>query len=289
MRQALFVTDLHGDRGRYESLMAAILAESPDAVFIGGDLLPASIGFASGDAPADFVNGFLVPAFSRLRDAMEEAFPAVFILPGNDDARCEEEALIGAESLGIWRYAHMRRAGVGGWSVYGYACVPPTPFLLKDWERYDVSRYVDPGAVSPEEGFRTVPRAADEIRNGTIAGDLAALAGDDDLTRAIFLFHAPPYDTPLDRADLDGRTVDHAPVDVHVGSIAVRRFIESRRPAVTLHGHVHEACRLTGEWKVRIGDTVAINGAHDGPELALVSFDPERADEARRRLIRPDY
>jgi len=40
------------------------------------------------------------------------------------------------------------------------------------------------------------------------------------------VLHSPPYDTGLDRAALDGRSVDHAPLDVHVGSIAIRRFIE---------------------------------------------------------------
>lgn len=40
----------------------------------------------------------------------------------------------------------------------------------------------------------------------------------------------------------------YAPMDVHVGSIALRRFIEARQPLLTLHGHVHESARLTGSW-----------------------------------------
>ena len=115
--------------------------------------------------------------------------------------------------------------------------------------------------------------------------DLAALVNDDRMERAIFLFHTPPYDTPLDRAALDGKKYEHVPLDVHVGSIAVKRFIEQRQPLLTLHGHVHESARLTGEWKTRIGRTVCINAAHDGPELALVRFDPEFPDKASRELI----
>jgi len=34
-----------------------------------------------------------------------------------------------------------------------------------------------------------------------------------------------------------------------VGSIAVRRFIEERQPLLTLHGHIHESARLTGDWR----------------------------------------
>jgi Icc-related predicted phosphoesterase len=84
---------------------------------------------------------------------------------------------------------------------------------------------------------------------------------------------------------LDGKCHEHVPLDVHVGSIAIRRFIEQRQPLLTLHGHVHEAARLTGEWKIQIGTTVCINAAHDGPELALVRFDLESPQCATRELL----
>jgi hypothetical protein len=171
--------------------------------------------------------------------------------------------------------------------VFGYACVPPSPFRLKDWERYDVSRFLDPGCTPPEEGAHSVEFDADEVRFGTIARDLEALVGGEDLAEALFLFHAPPYRTALDRAALDGRTVDHAPLDVHVGSIAIRRFIEERQPALTLHGHVHESARLTGRWSDRIGRTHCLSAAHDGPELALVRFDPDDPGAATRELLEP--
>ena len=135
------------------------------------------------------------------------------------------------------------------------AYIPPTPFLLKDWERYDISRYVPAGSVSPEEGIRTVAVEENVIKWSTIQNELGALVGNDALDRAILLFHAPPSDTPLDRAALDGQMYEQVPIDVHVGSIAVRRFIEQRQPLLTLHGHVHEAARMTGEWK--------IDGPHD--------------------------
>ena len=94
-----------------------------------------------------------------------------------------------------------------------------------------------------------------------------------------------PLPENVDRAALDGVTVDHAPVDVHVGSIAVRRFIESRQPRVTLHGHVHESARITGAWSDRIGRTILLGAAHDGPELALVRFDPRAPEGATRELL----
>jgi Icc-related predicted phosphoesterase len=287
MDGCFFVSDLHGEPGRYRRLFERIAAESPAAVFLGGDLLPAALAPARGPdgAQAGFVADVLEPGFAAVRAALGARAPRVFLVPGNDDARAEEEALRAAAARGAWEYAHGRRLAFGRFTVLGYACVPPTPFRLKDWERYDVSRYVDPGCVSPEEGARTVAVDEGETRWGTIAGDLDALAGDADLADAVCLFHAPPYDTPLDRAALDGRSVDHVPLDVHVGSIAVRRFLERRQPLLSLHGHVHESARLTGEWRTRLGRTHCLTAAHDGPELALVRVDPARPGDATRELL----
>ena len=285
----LFCSDLHGRRDRYEKLFQAIESECPSGVFLGGDLLPELLaafgGDGDGDGDGDFVEHFLAAGFERLRERLGGDYPRVFLILGNDDFRAVEPALEDAEARGLWSYAHDRRLELGGFDVYGYSFVPPTPFLLKDWERYDVSRYVDPGCVSPEEGRRSVAIDPREARLETIQKDLERLAAAADLSRSVFLFHAPPYQTKLDRAALDGKAVDHVPLDVHVGSIAVRRFIEVRQPLLTLHGHVHESARLTGAWQDRINRTLMLSAAHDGPELALVRFELERPEAATRRLI----
>lgn len=285
MPNCFFATDLHGQRARYDKLLASITKEHPAAVFLGGDLLPRSTISVNQFGPADFVRDYLVPAFATTRDAMGKDYPGIFLILGNDDPRREEQAFVAAAAKGIWHYIHGRKLFWRDFPIYGLAYVPPTPFMLKDWEHYDVSRCVPPGCVSPEEGHRSVPADESEVKWATIQKDLTSLAGDDLLDRAVFLFHTPPSDTPLDRAALDGKTCEHVPLDVHVGSIAVRRFIEERQPLLTLHGHVHEAARLTGEWKIRIGRTVCINGAHDGPELSLVRFDLESPDAATRELL----
>jgi uncharacterized protein len=285
--RCFFVSDLHGHVDRYRKLVAKIADEVPDVVLFGGDLLPMALDrrWALGVDATDFLADFLVPELLRVRAAMGDGYPTVLVILGNDDPRFQEASVLHAAARGVWTYLHDRRVAVGDVAFYGYACVPPTPFQLKDWERYDVSRYVDPGCVSPEEGARTVPVPEHEARHATIARDLERLCGEDDLSRAVLLCHSPPYDTALDRAALDGRTIDHVPLDVHVGSIAIRRFIERRQPLVALHGHIHEAPRLTGTWRDRLGRTPVFTAAHDGPELALVRFDTEDVDGATRELV----
>jgi Icc-related predicted phosphoesterase len=280
--RCLFASDLHGREPRYLKLLDAIRAERPAAVFLGGDLLPPG---AQVPGVGGFLRDWLGPRLVSLRAALGSAYPRVLAVFGNDDPRSEERALAELEALGLLEHVHGRRVELFGIMAFGYACVPPTPFSLKDWERYDVSRFVDPGSLSPEEGFRSMPAPARDTRWGTIASDLEALAEGADLARAVFLFHAPPHGTALDRAALDGRTVDHAPLDVHVGSSAIRRFIETRQPLLTLHGHVHESARLTGAWQERIGRTLCLSAAHDGPELALVRFDLAAPEGATRVLV----
>ncbi len=287
MAMWLFASDLHGRTDHYLKLFRVIGDERPAAVLLGGDLLPSGGAALRGhrQAQQDFIRDFLVTRLHKLRTRLGSAYPRVFLILGNDDPRVEEESVTEGAAGGVWEYLHECQATCAGHDVYGYAYVPPTPFLLKDWERYDVSRHVDPGCISPEEGHRTVPVADNQIRYGTIQGDLAGLFGGRSLERAVCLFHAPPYNTSLDRAALDGMMVDHAPLDVHVGSVAIRRFVEERQPLVTLHGHIHESARLTGAWREQLGRTHCFSAAHDGPELALVRFDPADPAQATRTLL----
>ncbi len=287
MTDCIFASDLHGSIDRYEKLFAVIGSERPDAVFLGGDILPNGLLFRPSPEPSvgHFVNDFLTSKLVSLRDRLGSGYPEFFVILGNDDPRAEEAAIRQAQTAGLWNYIHNARGSLGSYSVYGYSNVPPTPFALKDWERYDVSRYVDPGCVPPNEGWLSVPLPDNQLEWATIKGDLETLTDDADLTSAVFLFHAPPYKTKLDRAALDGQKVDHVPLDVHVGSIAIERFIRSRQPLLTLHGHIHESARLTGEWRERIGRTYAFTAAHDGPELALVRFNLEHLHGATRELI----
>ena len=279
--QWVVAADLHGRPDRYRALWSAVEDRRPTCVLLGGDLLPP--GPVS--AAVRFVNGELAPALESLRARLGTAAPTVGLVLGNDDPSAAEPVLRAGEEAGLWCYLHRRWIEVGGIPVGGYNCVPPTPFALKDWERYDVSRYVDPGCVSPEEGRRTTVANADDVRYGTIAADLADLVAGVSPEHAVLLCHAPPHGTALDRAALDGAVVDHVPLDPHVGSIAVRRLIESWQPRLTLHGHVHESARLTGAWRERIGRTVCVSAAHDGPETALVVLDPERPEAAQRLLL----
>ncbi|MBN3035867.1 MAG: metallophosphoesterase [Bacteroidales bacterium] len=282
MINCFFVSDLHGRESRYLSLSAKIWKDRPAAVFMGGDLLPH--GLHRTDFTGHFVKDFLADIFTDLRTGMGNAYPHVFIILGNDDARSEESHIRECGETGVWQYMTMSCSEFMDFKVFGYPFVNPTPFRMKDWEKYDLSRFVDPGCIPPTDGFRTVPPDYDPEWD-TIQKDLQRLTQDEDLSRAVFLFHCPPYNTALDRAELDGQYIDHVPLDVHIGSIAIRRFIEERKPYLTLHGHVHESTRITGKWRDTVGSTPAFNAAHDQQELSIIRFDLQNPENAERILI----
>jgi Icc-related predicted phosphoesterase len=281
-----FVTDLHGYTDRYEKLFELINDEQPDAVFIGGDILPGgSANTAIDFSQEDFINNFLADGLRQLKRKLKENYPEIFIILGNDDDRAVETVMVEIATQKLWKYIHNRKIGFREFMIYGYAYVPPTPFRLKDWERYDVSRYEESGTISPEQGYYTFPVSDYDKRYATINKDIKALIQNDNLNKSIFLFHTPPYQTKLDRTDREGIKIDHAPVDIYTGSIAVKWIIEKYQPLLTLHGHIHESARLTGNWIDKIGRTYCFNSAHDGPELSLIRFDPDNLENVSRELF----
>ncbi|MCB2197145.1 MAG: metallophosphoesterase [Bacteroidetes bacterium] len=281
--KCFFVSDLHGKIDRYEKLIDKIKKELPDILFIGGDILPNFSSYVTAEFD-DFIKDYLIPKFKVLKSELKNQYPKVYIILGNDDPKVEENKIITGQELKLWEYLHNKKVIFKGYTIYGYANIPPTPFLLKDWERYDVSRYVDPGCVHPTEGKRSI-KENEDIEYATIYKDLNLLTNQDNLEKAIFLFHSPPYKSNLDRADLDDVIIDHVAPDVHVGSIAIQRFIQEKQPLLTLHGHIHESSRITGSWKDKIDETFMFSAAYELPELAIISFDLNHLDEANRILI----
>ncbi len=282
-----FVSDLHGKENRYEKLFSAIKSEKPGLVLVGGDMLPSGIlkSIIKHAEHYDFVRSYIKPGLDELRQHLGDDFPCIGVILGNDDPRSEEPSLIELEKSGLWHYIHFRQIQYGGFTICGYSYVPPTPFRLKDWERYDVSRFVDPGSTAPDEGIRTVEIPDYEAEYSTIKKDIEILTQDLNMKKTIMLFHTPPYDSYLDRAALDGMMFDHVPLDVHVGSIAVQRFIAEKQPMITLHGHVHESSRITGHWEQQFGETKSFSAAYDGEELALVKIDLGHPENAVRELL----
>lgn len=221
----------------------------------------------------------------QLKASMGDGYPNIFVILGNDDARMGEDVMRQVETQGLWEYCHCRPVKWREFMVYGYSYIPPSPFRLKDWERFDIMPTVTPGSIAPKQGIFTIQVSQHHLEHATIAQDLAQLAAGAPFERSIFLFHSPPYACVLDRAGLDGQYINRVPLDVNVGSRAIQRFITEKQPLLTLHGHIHESTRLTGSWREKFNRTESFNAAHDGPELSLIRFNPYNLAHATRELL----
>ncbi len=149
-----------------------------------------------------------------------------YVCPGNDD-RPETDAVIARST--VVELAEGRAVEVDGVEMISTGWSTPTP-----WQTY---------RECPEE------QLADRIHR--------MIAGLRDPGRAIFNLHCPPYRSKLDEAP----ALDSALRPLHggqllrpVGSTAVRDAIMRYQPALSLHGHIHEARGVA-----RLGRTLAIN------------------------------
>jgi uncharacterized protein len=110
-----------------------------------------------------------------------------------------------------------------------------------------------------------------DISEEELGGKLEAMASQlADPTRAIFNLHVPPFGSGLDVcAKLDTSVDPPRPLvgeEINAGSTAVRAAIERYRPAIGLHGHIHESSGI-----VKIGPTVCINPGSEYGEGVLRS------------------
>lgn len=278
MTKVLFVSDLHGNQSKYDCLFEQLFLEKPDALFLGGDLFP-PFGQLYDRRGKNFRKLFL-NRFKRIKEKLGKDYPEVFIILGNDDPIDEEENFLNPKYGGYWNYVNMGKSRLGKYSVYGYSYIPPTPFIIKSWERYDVSRYIDPGCTHLFDENNINPLNMETYP--TIKEDLERLTLGKNMNLAILVTHVPPYQTNLDRAALDGMFFNHAPLDTNIGSIAIRRFIEERQPLLTLHGHVHESTKITGNWMQKIGRTYCFSAAGEHDCLPIVKFELENIAMATR-------
>jgi Icc-related predicted phosphoesterase len=260
-----FTSDLHGSGELYEQVMALAATRRPRAVILGGDLAPHGTGAPGVSHQRVFLEGFLVEFARRLREAVPDA--ELLLMMGNDDWAANLECLHAHDGR-LWRVLHERSFVVRGARVAGLSWVPITPFVLKDWERWD-----DGGDETPARLDGVTSRAGAVLplrfdpgrRTPTLADALGELAQAGPPGETLFVLHSPPQGT---RCDMIGPA--H-----HVGSRAIRAFVERHQPPLVLSGHIHESPRISSSYRDTIGRTVVVNPGQFGTSrLCGVWFDP---------------
>lgn len=169
----------------------------------------------------------------ELADArMSEYGIETYVMAGNDDPWVCDEVIAAARHVQPCDDQVLR---VGPHEMISLSYANPTP-----WH--------SPRELDEDALYARIKRLADQV---------------EDPSSSIFNLHVPPYDSGLDRAreineDLTLVYKSGQPVEIPVGSTAVREVIEEYQPLVSLHGHIHES---RGE--ARIGRTLAINSGSE--------------------------
>ena len=160
-------------------------------------------------------------AAARVIVAFRRFCPRVFAMAGNLDRRSADDFLT-EEGINLHGRARLLAKGGDRLLVIGLGGANPTPFFT-------------PNEFGEEEMARLLDEAWRQARVLTVNGQNFP---------TLFLTHAPPHGTQVDRLK-NGR---------HVGSKAVQAFIERHQPALCICGHIHE-----GKGEDRIGATTILN------------------------------
>jgi Icc-related predicted phosphoesterase len=178
-----------------------------------------------------------------------------FVSPGNDDQFEVDEIIAAAKRVQL---AEGRVVEFGDYQMVSTGWSNRTP-----WDTYR------------EEDEEDLKKRLDQMTSQVTAPP----------ERTIYNFHCPPYGTGLD--DAPELTEDLRPKHggrsiVPVGSTAVKEAIEEGQPALSLHGHIHEARGNT-----RIGRTLAINpgSSYEQGQLLGAMIDLDGKQKVKRFIL----
>jgi uncharacterized protein len=178
-----------------------------------------------------------------------------FVCPGNDD-QLEIDAIV--EAAEVVELGEGRVIDIDGFQLASSGWANRTP-----WDTY-----------------REEDEADLLVRFERMLEDLTAPP-----ERTIFSLHCPPHGTGLDdapqlTAEMDLKDAGRSTVPV--GSTAVREVIERHQPALSLHGHIHEARGTT-----RLGRTLCINpgSSYEQGQLLGAVIDVDGKKKVKRFVL----
>lgn len=297
MTRFVYAADLHGNLNQYQILVQYAKETQASCILLGGDLGP-KITSKDGEDLIHQQRHFFKTTFPQLFDSYFATVPQgkVFYLFGNDDCSCNVEVCdTYAKEHFFLLHNHRYHFSFSEVDFVGYSCVPLTPFGIKDWEKFDLTSLKNvPDELVRAHELRTAHARLSGYKS-TLQGwqpfqFLPSMAAKDSLqldlqsdiflkkpSQTIYVIHTPPFGTVLDQ--ISGGT--------HVGSIALRLFIEHNNPLLTLHGHIHETVDVSGQFQEKIGKTLccSVGNYPESKKLAVLIADFSDITKIKRILL----
>lgn len=267
--QVLYVTDLHGDIEKYERILQIANETQIKYIINGGDMLPKRGNIF--EKQQDFICFYLRDYFKRLADNDI----TYLCMLGNDDLGALDKLFenVCNNFSNVFNIAN-NKVIINGYEFIGMNYVLDYPFSLKDrvvieddfsFERQrGTAIYTTSGDIVQIQDWEKYAKENLNIMKDLL--DELPLSDNDEKT--IYVIHMPPAHLSL------GITYD---CSISLGSKEIYRFIEKKRPMLTLHGHIHESPN-TGKklWRNKIENTDCIQPGQtekDDTEIIYVSMD----------------
>jgi len=284
MEKIIFCADLHGNMEQYKRVLNHAKAKSADIVLFGGDLTPKD---PDKRTPVEQRKFFEEELFPLLKNFIHNTKIEVLMIMGNDDFRSNHPLFVKGQSLYGYKMIDEEPYTTKlGFTFVGYSYVPFTPFRYKCWEKKDRKHennlshrgegILTEGVIS--KGSELVPYLLKEkLEETSIEEDLEEITKGMNMDKLILVIHTPPY----------GTVCDFNRENKHVGSKAVREFIEKHQPYATLHGHIHETVDLKGSYIEKLGKTVciAVGNDHKPARPYIIELQLEEDFKSARVLV----
>lgn len=266
----LSAADIHGNKIQYEKIKSLVSKHTVSHVFLCGDLLPKTGGtwtlenkVRTIQMQADFISTYFLQYLTDLGK-----IATVYAIFGNDDFQSNYHLLNEAAIPNVtFLNNEVTKLQNTDQDLYvaGYPYVGMTPFLHKDWEKWDIEPNDIPHKLYRTDGYSSANGKHYAVNytnsTSTIHTDLDNLAALSDPQKTIYMFHEAPYDTPLDMIAPDNKYIKED--QLHIGSVAMRDFIDDKQPLVTMHGHIHETYAQSGDFKWKSGRSISLTPAND--------------------------
>ena len=270
-----FTSDIHGNRLFIKKLFHFVREREIFHIVLGGDILPTINDFdPESDVQKTFILGFL--AGFLLKFYKTSGKRNFYFIPGNNDLLASMKYFDFLEKKGLLINIDRKIIELTNkYKLIGYPFVPPTNFSFKDYEKKDkiedelkTQRLL--AFVSKNDKLERTDLDEHFKNRNTIEDDLKDIVKQANPEQTIYVMHSPPF----------GAKLDVIYNERNVGSRAIYEFIEKYQPLLTLHGHIHESYKMTGEYFTRIGKTISINPGRSKNQIHVVIFDPENIEKS---------
>lgn len=277
----LYVTDIHGDRNKYEKVLELAVAENIGLIVNGGDMLPKQCDRHT-EQPI-FIDEYLRDYFKRL----QEHNIAHLGMLGNDDLQIVDSRFqqLCDEFEIIYDIAGSK-VEIGGYEFIGMNHILDHPFGCKD-------RVVNEKGYVPQRQLSAVAGFSNEVDYDRIynwleysktelpqmCDILKQLPMPQNPNKTIYVMHMPPAGLRLGQLRYQ---------DLDIGSVDIYEFWKEINPLLSLHGHIHESPDTQkGKWINKINGTTCIQTGQtelDDEELIYAEIDLDNQIYERKQI-----